>query len=83
MSQPWYRVRSLISLGNALAQSRKDAGLDQQAMAEVISSSRPTISRIERGEAASSQTVLDAVAQAGYEVILVPRGSRVTVTEPQ
>lgn len=83
MRRPWYRARSLVSLGAALAQQRKDAGLDQQQMSAAINSSRPTISRMERGEAVSSKTVWDAVACGGYELIIVPRGAHVTVEDPQ
>ena len=82
MSQAWYRARSLASLGTALAAARKSAGLDQQAMAEAIGSSRPTVSRMERGEAVSSATVWDAATKAGYEIVLVPRGARVQVEDP-
>ena len=81
MIRPWYRARSLNSLGTALSQARKDAGFDQNAMAEAINSSRPTISRMERGEAVSSATVWDAVARSGYEIIIVPRGAQVRIEE--
>lgn len=81
MMQAWYRVRTQASLGEAVADIREAAGLNQTEAAEWAGTSRPTLSRLERGRATSTSVVLDVLAATGYEVILVPRGSRVTVTE--
>jgi transcriptional regulator with XRE-family HTH domain len=81
MMQSWFRARSARSLGDALAEIRKQAGLSQSAAAELTDTSRPTISRLERGLPASSATVLDLLEHAGYEIVLVPRGARLVVGE--
>lgn len=81
MMQAWYRARTQASLGQALVGIREGAGLTQTEAAERAGASRPTISRLERGRATSTAVVLDLLAATGYEVILVPRGSRVAVTE--
>ncbi len=80
--QPWYRVRTLASLGTAMAEIRKNAGLNQDDAAALAHASRPTMSRLERGAPSSTAVIIDLLASTGYEVLLVPRGSRVTVKEP-
>jgi HTH-type transcriptional regulator / antitoxin HipB len=76
---PWYRARTLDSLGSALADLRDLRGLTQTDLAEKVGTSRPTISRIERGEAASDETILKAMAAMGYELVAVPRGHIVRI----
>ncbi len=82
MIQPWFRVRTLTALGEALAGARQSAGLNQTKAAELTNTSRPTISRAERGHPVSTDTVISLLAGTGYEVLVVPRGSQVTVTTP-
>lgn len=82
MSHDWYRVRSVTALGDAVAEVRKSARLTQADAGRRVGSSRPTISRMERGEPVSTATVLDVLAEAGYELLIVPRGARVRVEEP-
>lgn len=79
MTRDWYRVRTLDALGTALAQIRHDADLNQTDAAVRTSTSRPTISRMERGLPASTGTVLGFLSATGYEILIVPRGSRVTI----
>lgn len=81
MAQPWYRVRTRAALGSALAGIRETTGMTQTEAAEQARTSRPTISRLERGRATSTALVLDLLAIAGYEIVLVPRGSQITVAE--
>lgn len=81
MMQPWYRARSARSLGDALAEIRKRAGLSQSQVAELTRTSRPTVSRMERGLPVSSATILNLLEQARYEIVLVPRGARVIIED--
>ncbi|MFC0645009.1 helix-turn-helix domain-containing protein [Cellulomonas phragmiteti] len=76
----WYRARSLPALGDAVRGAREVRGLTQDQLADMIGSSRPTLSRLERGQAVSAGTVLDALARCGYEVVVVPRGAQVSVS---
>ena len=76
MTQPWFRVRSLQALGSALSEIRQAAGLSQSDAAERTHTSRPTVSRMERGQQVSTATVIDMVAVTGYDIVLVPRGAR-------
>lgn len=80
VSRRHYRARTLGALGSALQGTRAARGYTQDDLARVIGSSRPTISRMERGHAATTDTVLDALAACGYEIVVVPRGATVTVT---
>jgi len=82
MTQTWFRVRTLAALGTALAEIRKDAGLNQSAAAVRTRTSRPTISRMERGQPGSTATVIDLLAATRYEILIVPRGSQVSVGDP-
>lgn len=77
----WFRVRSTSAFGQALADIRKDLSLSQDEAAALIGSSRPTISRMELGATVSSELAVRAASEYGYDVILVPRGSRITVEQ--
>lgn len=76
----WYRTRSMQALGVAVRGARETRGLTQDELADLISSSRPTLSRLERGASISTETVLEALARCGDEMVVVPRGSQVTVS---
>ncbi|WP_019146965.1 helix-turn-helix domain-containing protein [Timonella senegalensis] len=82
MMKPWYRARTPELLGAAVTGAREDSHLTQTELAEHIDSSRPTLSRLESGKNSSTITLLNALAACGYEVIAVPRGSKITVTPP-
>lgn len=80
LTQRFYRARSTEALGLALQAVRATAGHNQTDLARTIGSSRPTISRMENGNPTTTGTVLDALTACGYELIVVPRGSHVSVT---
>lgn len=80
LNRPFYRARTLHALAAAVQGARQGRGLTQVDLALAIGSSRPTVSRMERGHPAATDTLLDALAECGYEVVVVPRGSRITVT---
>ena len=83
MTQQWYRVRTLGSLGEALAGIREAARVNQATAAAAVGASRSTVSRVERGVPVSTEVALALAATAGYEFLVVPRGSRVVVEQPQ
>ncbi|NDO89562.1 helix-turn-helix transcriptional regulator [Cellulosimicrobium cellulans] len=66
-------------MGEAVRRARETRGLTQSDLAERASSSRPTMSRLERGAPVASTTLLDVAAACGYELVLVPRGARLVV----
>lgn len=79
MAQDWYWLKTLDSFGEAVRAMREDKQLNQDELAGQIGSSRPTISRFERGADISLSTAFDAVEALGYDLIAVPKGSVVTV----
>lgn len=82
-TQEWYRARSLAALGAAVKGAREAKGLTQEELASRTASSRPTISRLERGHAVSTDTLMAALTASGYELAAVPRGSRVRIGDQQ
>lgn len=78
---PWFRARTTAALGSAVRRARQVAVLSQDELARRASTSRPTVSRLERGKAVASSTLLDVATACGYELVLVPRGARITVEE--
>ncbi|GEA86884.1 helix-turn-helix domain-containing protein [Cellulomonas cellasea] len=79
MRRRYYRARTTRALADAVQAVRAASGKSQTDLAELIGSSRPTISRMERGQPIATDTVIDALTACGYELVVVPRGSLVTV----
>ena len=77
----WYRARNTTALGAAIQTARHEAGFNQDELAERANTSRPTVSRLERGQVVTTTTLLDTAAACGYEIILVPRGARIHVED--
>ena len=78
----FYRARSADALAAAVQAVRAETGTTQSEVAAAIGSSRPTISRMERGLPTATDTLVDALTACGYELVVVPRGSLITVTPP-
>ncbi|MBX3194773.1 MAG: helix-turn-helix domain-containing protein [Microbacteriaceae bacterium] len=75
----WYRTRSARDLGGALRAIRKVRSRTQTAFADDAALSRSTVQRMERGSDVAISAVLTAVNELGYELILVPQGSRIDI----
>lgn len=82
MQKRFYRARSAAALALAVRSARSASGTTQSELAHAIRSSRPTISRMERGLPTATDTLIDALTECGYELVVVPRGSLVTVDPP-
>lgn len=82
MRRRFYRARSTSALAEAVRSVRSSTGKTQSDVARAIHSSRPTISRMERGLPTSTDTLVDVLTECGYEIVVVPRGSVVTVEAP-
>ena len=76
---PFYRAVDAASLGRAISDARKEAGLTQQALAERLKVTRGTIVRLEHGEAVSVVVALNAIRTLGRDVALVPRFAKLQV----
>lgn len=79
----WYRARTKRALGAALQSIRQRGGHTQDELAAQVSSSRPHLSRLERGTSPQVDTLMRLLDVQGYELVLVPRGSTVTVEPPR
>jgi DNA-binding XRE family transcriptional regulator len=79
VSHRFFRARTAEALGRALKQVRAEHDMTQGELAHAIESSRPTISRMERGSSVASDVVLAALARCGYELVVVPRGAVISV----
>jgi len=77
--RPWYRARSVAALGLAVRGVREASAITQAQLAVRVRTSRATISRIERGAPASSETLLAALAACGYELVVMPRDASLQV----
>jgi transcriptional regulator with XRE-family HTH domain len=76
----WYRTRSARDLGSALRSARMARSVTQAQFADLAALSRSTVQRLEHGSDVAISAVLTAVNEVGYEVILVPQGSRIEIS---
>ncbi len=75
----WFRARCLRDFGAAVKTLREKSGENQSEFATRVSTSRATISRLERHGEVSLGTAMTAVNDLGYEIVIVPRGAVITV----
>lgn len=73
------RALTAADLGRAIRKARQGRRMRQDELAERLDVSRMTISRLERGEAVSVETAMQALSECGTEVIVVPKFARVDV----
>lgn len=78
----WFRARSPRDVGTAIRSLRGDRKLTQFELGDEANLSRSTVQRIERGSEVGLGAVMSAVAELGYEFVIVPRGARVEVHDP-
>ena len=70
---------SPVELGQAVRGARVRVRLQQADLALRVGVSRMTISRLERGEAVSTETAMRCLSECGYGLVVVPKFSRVEV----
>jgi HTH-type transcriptional regulator / antitoxin HipB len=81
MHHPAPLVYDTIEFGERLRRARRARGFDQGELADRIGVSRMTISRLERGESVSVDIALRALSECGIALALVPKFSRVMVSD--
>lgn len=74
-------VYDTVELGERARRARQARGFHQDELANRIGVTRMTISRLERGESVSVDIALRALSECGIALALVPKFSRVTVTD--
>jgi transcriptional regulator with XRE-family HTH domain len=78
---PWSWAPDPVALGRAIRDARRSRGLQQADLAERLGVSRMTVSRMERGESVSIETVLRSLTECGVALVVVPRFARIEVTD--
>jgi transcriptional regulator with XRE-family HTH domain len=78
----WFRIRGAEGLGAALATARRQKPLTQRELAEHLGVERTTVLNMEAGRTPALARVVRAFSILGYDLIAVPRGAKVVVTEP-
>lgn len=78
-SHTWYHGKTRREIAVALRQIRVDSGMSQEQLADLLGSSRATISRLERDQDVSLDLAIRAFRALGYQLVAVPFGSRVQV----
>ena len=79
----WYRARTKPRWAPPSSPSDSEPGTSQSELAARVGSSRPHLSRLERGTSPQVDTLMQLLDVQGYELVVVPRGSTVTVEPPR
>lgn len=82
-NQPWYHGKTRQEIASALRQIRTESDITQEQLATILDSSRATISRLERDQDVSLELAVKAFRALGYQLVAVPFGSRVQVSQDE
>ena len=72
---------SFEEVGAFLQEARRERGITQVEMAEILGFSPVTLSALETGKNVSAQKVERYLQRLGYRMVIVPKGAQVEVTE--
>ena len=72
---------SFEEVGAFLQEARRERGITQVEMAEILGFSPVTLSALETGKNVSAQKVESYLQMLGYRMVIVPKGAQVEVTE--
>jgi DNA-binding XRE family transcriptional regulator len=78
----WLRPRGRDALAQAISTCRQAAGLTQEQLAQRLHINRTTVIDMEAGRNQALARAADALSVLGYDLLVVPRGAKVSVTEP-
>jgi transcriptional regulator with XRE-family HTH domain len=78
----WFWLRGMNGAGSALAGMRRSKGMTQARLAEYLGADRTTVVAMEAGRPPGQERFFRAIGWLGYDLVAVPRGSTVTVVEP-
>lgn len=79
----WFWLRGANGAGAALAGMRRARGMTQAQLARHLGVNRTTVIGMEAGRPPGQERFFRATGWLGYDLVAVPRGSTVTVTEPR
>jgi DNA-binding XRE family transcriptional regulator len=77
----WLRPRGQDALAQAVSACRQAAGITQEDLARRLHVNRTTVIDMEAGRNSAMRRVGEALSLLGYDLVVVPRGARVTVIE--
>ncbi len=75
------RAVTAADFGQAVRWARQERELQQADLAERLGVTRMTVSRLERGERVNIETAVRALSECGFEIVVVPKFSRITVED--
>jgi transcriptional regulator with XRE-family HTH domain len=79
VARPWFWLRGDGGAGRALAGVRHAVGLTQAEIARMLGMDRTTVIDIEAGRNTAVNRFVGLFNRMGYDLIAVPRGTRVYV----
>ena len=79
----WQLARGAEGLGRALRDLRQQRGWTQEALAGWLGVDRSTVVRMEAGRQPALARFAEALSLLGADVLVVPRGTRLTVDDEQ
>lgn len=77
----WLRLRGRDALAQAVLACRQAGGLTQEQLARRLHVNRTTVIDMEAGRNRALARTAEALSVLGYDLLVVPRGAKVTVTE--
>ena len=77
----WLRLRGSDALAQAISTCRQAAGLTQEQLGRRLQVNRTTVIDMEAGRNRALTRAAEALSVLGYDLLVVPRGAKVTVTE--
>ncbi len=77
----WTNAYSYEDIGEFLREARRERGITQVEMANILGCSSVTLSALETGKNVSAVKVDRYLQQLGFRMVIVPKGADVKVTE--
>lgn len=79
----WLRTRGSNALSQAIIQCRQNSGFTQEQLARRLRVNRTTLLDMEAGRNTAITRAAEALSVLGYDLVVVPRGAKVNVSEPE
>jgi DNA-binding XRE family transcriptional regulator len=77
----WLRPRGRDALAQAISACRRASGLTQEQLADRLQVNRTTVIDMEAGRNQGMARAAESLSLLGYDLVVVPRGAKVTVAE--
>ncbi|HCT75774.1 MAG TPA: transcriptional regulator [Micromonosporaceae bacterium] len=77
----WYRIRGSKGIKMALSGARRQRGMTQAELAELMHIDRTTLLNMESGKNIAVTRLIEAFSLLGFDLLAVPRTAEINVTE--